>query len=97
LEEILARGDVGRANFDAWLRTTELIGRGEDGAFVVGAPHALAQRRIASRFLPPLRAAVAAVAGERLPVEVVVAQEWLRENSADNAAAGEAMRRAADA
>jgi hypothetical protein len=81
IEEVVARGEVSRANVDAWLRPTSLIGRGVDGAFVVGAPHELARKRIVARFLPPLRAAVAAVAGVRRPVDVVVAREWLRAHS----------------
>ncbi|MEA2524137.1 MAG: hypothetical protein QOF73_1364 [Thermomicrobiales bacterium] len=81
LEEVAARGGVGRANFDAWLRTTALIGRGDGGSLVVGVPHALAQRRIAARFVAPLRSAAAAIVGADLPLEVVVAREWLRAHS----------------
>jgi hypothetical protein len=81
IEEVVARGEVSRANVDAWLRPTALIGQGGDGAFVVGAPHELARKRIAARFLVPVRAAVAAVVGVRLSVEVVVAREWLRANN----------------
>ncbi|MGH2559689.1 MAG: hypothetical protein ACRDJH_11535 [Thermomicrobiales bacterium] len=77
LEEAARGGEISRANVDAWLRSTALIGRGEDGALIVGAPHSLAQRRVATRFLPPLRAAVAAVIGASLPVEVVVTRDWL--------------------
>jgi hypothetical protein len=78
LEEVAANGAVGRANFDAWLRTTALIGRGDDGSLVVGVPHALAQRRITARFLAPLRSAAAAIIGADLPIDVVVARDWLR-------------------
>lgn len=88
LEEVVANGAVGRANFDAWLRTTALIGRGEDGSLVVGVPHALAQRRIAARFLSPLRSAAAAIIGGDLPIEVVVARDWLRATRRHAAAAG---------
>ncbi len=80
LDELAVSGEVSRANFDTWLRATALIGRDPAGALVVGVPHALAQRRIAARFGPSLRAAVVAVVGVRLPVEVVVATEWLRAN-----------------
>jgi hypothetical protein len=45
---------------------------------VIGVPHALAQRRIAARFLAPLRAAAAAIIGAELPAEVVIARDWLR-------------------
>ena len=80
IAEVVARGDVGRANVDTWLRATALIGRGEDAGLIVGASSAMAQRRIAGRFLPPLRAAATAVLGSRVPVEVVIAREWLRAN-----------------
>jgi hypothetical protein len=81
LAELAAGGEVSRANFDAWLRATSLVGRAGDAApgtaLVVGVPHALAQRRVATRFLPALRAAVAAVVGTPLGVEVVVVGDWL--------------------
>jgi hypothetical protein len=79
LDEALQSGEISRANFDAWLRPTNLLGRGDDGAFIVGAPHALAKRRVASRFLPVLQQAVAAVVGEMIPVEIVVSRDWLRD------------------
>lgn len=78
LEELRTSGDVGRANYDTWLRGTALIGRGDGGSLVVGVPHALAQRRVASRFAPQLRAAVATIVGVPLPIEVVVARDWRR-------------------
>ena len=85
IAEVVARGDVSRANVDTWLRATALIGRGADGGLIVGASSAMAQRRIAGRFLPPLRAAAAAVLGNRVSVEVVIAREWLRANPAEAA------------
>ncbi len=80
LAEVEERSRVSRANVDAWLRSTRLIGRDGEGAaaaLIVGVPHALAQRRISSRFLPDLTAAVQRVVGAALPVEVVVEPEWL--------------------
>ncbi len=82
LEEVALRGEIGRADIDAWLRTTVLLGRGEGRSLVVGVPHAVAQRRVSRRFLPALLNATAAVIGERLPVEVVVTRDWLRARSA---------------
>lgn len=82
LEEVALRGEVGRAAMDAWLRTTTLLGRGEGRSLIVGVPHAVAQQRIASRFLPALMNAVAAVTGERLPLEIVVERDWLRTQGA---------------
>jgi hypothetical protein len=89
LAEVERSGGVGRADFETWLRGTSLIGRGGDGAagsaFIVGAPHALARRRVESRFLPALRRAVALVAGAPLAIEVVIARRWLEDaaSSAD--------------
>ncbi len=82
LEEVAMRGSVGRADFEAWLRTTTLLGRGEDGSLIVGVPHLVAQRRVTGRYLPALRAAAAAVIGEECPIEVVVARDWLLERVA---------------
>lgn len=79
LEEVVASGGVGRANFDAWLRSTALIGRDGD-RLIVGVPHALAQRRIATRFGGVLRESVAAITGADLAIEFVVEREWLRSN-----------------
>ena len=81
LAELAADGEVGRANFDAWLRSATLVGRAGEGgvgsALVVGVPHVLARRRVADRFLPAVRRAVATVVGAPLGVEVVVEREWL--------------------
>jgi hypothetical protein len=77
VEEAARGGEISRANVDAWLRPTTLLGRGEGGALIVGAPHTLAQRRVATRFLPALRSAVAAVIGADAPIEVVVSRDWL--------------------
>ncbi len=82
LEEAALRGEVGRTTIDAWLRTTTLLGRGEGRSLIVGVPHPVAQQRITSRFLPALVNAVAAVTGERLPVEIVVERDWLRAQGA---------------
>jgi hypothetical protein len=79
LDEVLQSGEISRANFDAWLRPTTLLGRGDDGAFIVAAPPALAKRRVASRFLPVLQQAMTAVVGEMIPIEIVVSRDWLRD------------------
>ena len=83
----VAAGPVPRADLDAWLRSTALLGRGGDGGagspLVVGVTHALAQRRVADRFAPHLRAAVAAVVGRPLPLDVVVARDWLLAHASD--------------
>jgi len=73
LDEIIANHQVSRADRDAWLRSTRLVGRGPAGELIVIAPSALAQKRIASRLKAPLRAAVATVIGRELEIEVRVA------------------------
>jgi hypothetical protein len=79
LDEIAHAGSVTKANLDTWLRQTNLIGRGDDGALIVGVPHPLAQQRI-TRLLPALRTAVRTVVGPSVDVEIVVTREWLQEN-----------------
>ena len=79
LDEIAHADAVSRANLDTWLRQTNLIGRGDGGALIIGVPHALAQQRITARLLSPLQAAVRAVLGTVPGIEVVVARDWLRE------------------
>ena len=87
LAELAGDAEVSKATFEAWLRGTTLLGRGGDGAagttLVVGVPHDLARRRVSTRFLPALRRAVATVVGAPLPVEVVVAREWLSDAAPD--------------
>lgn len=77
LDTLRASGEISRSNIDTWLRDAAIVGRGEDGAMIVGAPHALAQRRLAGGFKAPLRRALAAVTGASLPVEVVLTRDWL--------------------
>ncbi|MDQ3044190.1 MAG: hypothetical protein M3R06_03425, partial [Chloroflexota bacterium] len=77
LAEVVARGEISRANIDTWLRGTHLLARTETGALVIGAPQALAQHRILSRFLAPLRAAVAATIGATAELDIVVTRDWL--------------------
>jgi hypothetical protein len=80
LDEIAHAGTVSRANLDTWLRQTTLIGRGSDGALIIGVPHALAQQRITTRLLSPLQSAVRSIIGTVPGIEVVVARDWLRDN-----------------
>jgi hypothetical protein len=77
IEDLVASGAVSRANVDAWLRSTRLLGRLDDGSLVVGAAHALALRRIESRFSGELRASAAKIIGRRNALHFVVTREWL--------------------
>ena len=85
LEEIVGQGSVSHANLEAWLRPALLVGRGDDGSLIVGAPNELTRKRVSQRFLPPLRAAAAAVLGVPVQIEVVLTQEWLTAEAADDA------------
>ncbi|HEX5498568.1 MAG TPA: hypothetical protein VFX03_05040, partial [Thermomicrobiales bacterium] len=88
LAEAERSGGIGRADFETWLRGTSLIGRGGDGEvgspFIVGVPHALARRRVESRFLLALRHAVALVAGVPLDLEIVLTRRWLAAANPDD-------------
>ena len=79
LTELAAAG-VARGEIEAWLRSGALLGRGGDGgpgsALVVGVPHEPARRRLASRYLPALRAAAAAL-GLPVEIELAVTRDWL--------------------
>lgn len=77
---------VGRADFEAWLRATLLLGRAGDGEpgspLVVGVPHSLAQRRVQSRFRSEIADVLASVTGASLPVEIVVVRDWVAARAA---------------
>ncbi|MBA2278164.1 MAG: hypothetical protein H0W06_10415 [Chloroflexia bacterium] len=75
LDELRAGGD--RASVDTWLRDAMIVGRGATGSLVIGVPHELARRRVADRFVTALRRAVTAVVGVALPVDIVIARDWL--------------------
>ena len=88
IDEVVSDGEVSRLNVETWLRSSQLIGRGSDGALIVGAPHVLAQRRIESRFRAPLMSAVEAVLGIERRLEIVVARDWLAEHALIGSATG---------
>jgi hypothetical protein len=81
MAEIERGGRLSRANLDAWVRSTRLLGRSGDGgagtALIVGAPNESTRRRVIQRFAPEVRAAIAAIVGVALPVEFVVTGDWL--------------------
>ncbi|MDQ3694776.1 MAG: hypothetical protein M3464_14295, partial [Chloroflexota bacterium] len=84
LTELERHEAVGRADFEAWLRSTLLLGRAGDGGpgapLVVGVPHALAQRRVSSRYQSIIAGALSRVAGAPLDIEIVVARAWLAQH-----------------
>lgn len=79
LTELALDGEIPRTDFDSCVRSAELVGRGAGGALVIGTLSATAQRR-ASRYLPALRRAAAAIVGVALPVEVVTRAVWLAQH-----------------
>jgi hypothetical protein len=83
LDDLQSRSEIGRANFESWLRIASLLGRGEGGALIVGVPHELARKRIAARFIPAIEAAVLDIVGVELPVEIVVTRDWLSRESVE--------------
>jgi hypothetical protein len=69
-------GAMSRTDVDTWLRDSAIVGRGEDGALVIGVPHEIARRRAAGRYLGELRRAVAQATGVDLGVEVILLRDW---------------------
>jgi hypothetical protein len=82
LDELEQRPEIGRVNFESWLRIASLLGRGESGELVVGVPHALAQRR-AMRFLPAIAEVVLDIVGVELDIEIAVTRDWLAQPTGD--------------
>jgi hypothetical protein len=78
LDDLQRAGSVGRANVEAWLRPSTLAGRDDRGAFIIGVPNRLVQKRVADRFAPAIADCLAGLLGIPCAVEVVVAQEWLQ-------------------
>jgi chromosomal replication initiation ATPase DnaA len=78
LEDLQRTGKIGRANVEAWLRPSMLVGRGDRGTFIVGTPNGLARKRVTDRFAPAIAECLADLLGIPCAVEAVVAQEWLQ-------------------
>jgi hypothetical protein len=77
LEDLRGSGAVPGAEIDTWLRDSMLIGRDpESDAFIVGVPHALAERR-AARFRSSLETATMHIVGFDCEIEIVRTQAWL--------------------
>jgi hypothetical protein len=77
LDTLRGSGEISRSDIDTWLRDAAIVGRGDGGAMIIGAPHALAQRRITGGFKAPLRRALAAITGHPLELEVALLRDWL--------------------
>lgn len=76
------QGRIGAGELETWLRPAALIGRAGN-TLIVGAPNAVARERLVSRLLPALHDAVSAAIGIALAVDVVLADEWLGEDTAE--------------
>lgn len=77
LDDLHGSGAVPKAEVDTWLRDSMLIGRDpESDAFIVGVPHALAERR-AARFLSVIESTTMQIVGFDCEVQIVRTQIWL--------------------
>ena len=69
------------ATLETWLRPASIIGMESDGMLILGAPNAFAQRRLSSRLHDEIVRALSDLLGRPVEVRVVVAQEWLRQQT----------------
>jgi len=77
LDDLRGSGAIPKAEVDTWLRDSVLLGRdGESDAFIVGVPHALAERR-AVRFLTPIETTTMQIVGFDCEIRIVRTQTWL--------------------
>jgi hypothetical protein len=77
LDDLRGSGAIPKAEVDTWLRDSVLIGRDpESDAFIVGVPHALAERR-AARFLSQIENAAMQIVGFDCEIRIVRTQSWL--------------------
>lgn len=72
------------ATFETWVRPASIIGIEEHGTLVVGAPNAFAQRRLSSRLRDDIVRVLSDLLGRPVDIQVVVAQEWLRQHQASD-------------
>ncbi|HEU4793104.1 MAG TPA: DnaA N-terminal domain-containing protein [Nitrolancea sp.] len=63
------------ANYETWVRPSMLLAQDADGSIVVGAPNALAGRRLA-RFLPEIELALRGILEQPVRARIVVSSEW---------------------
>lgn len=77
LDDLRGSGAIPKAEVDTWLRDSVLLGRDEEtDAFIVGVPHALAERR-AVRFLTPIETTTMQIVGFDCEIRIVRTQTWL--------------------
>jgi hypothetical protein len=74
--ELAANGEIAAANLGSWIRPARLIAMPEPNLLVIGAPHAPAQRRIASQYTRPLERACSRLLGRDIRLEVVTITTW---------------------
>ncbi len=79
LETLASR--VSPATLETWVRPASIIGVDPDGTLIVGAPNAFAQRRLSSRLQEDLVRVLSDLLGRTVGLRIVVAQEWLRQQS----------------
>ncbi len=76
LDELRGSGAIPKPEIESWLRDSVLVGRDDDGALIVGVPHALAERR-AGRFLSAIETAAMHIVGFDCEIRVVRTSTWL--------------------
>lgn len=81
LDELRGSGTIPKPEIESWLRDSVLLGRDDDGALVVGVPHALAERR-AARFLGAIGIAAMQIVGFDCTIRIVRTSAWLAAQSA---------------
>ncbi len=74
--ELATTGEIAAANLGSWIRPARLIAMPEPDLLVIGAPHAPAQRRIASQYTRPLERACGRLLGRAVRIEVVTISSW---------------------
>ena len=72
---------VSSATWQTWLRPAALIGAGEDGTLILGAPSAFARQRLSGHLLDDIARTLAGLLGRPVTLRVVVTQEWLRQHT----------------
>ncbi|MGI9253414.1 MAG: hypothetical protein ACR2J8_06690, partial [Thermomicrobiales bacterium] len=86
--EAESAGGMSPAEAAAWLRPTRWLGIDPDGALVIGAPHAMARNRLATRHRDALERAASAILGRPATLRFVVTRDWLTAAPDERSAAG---------
>jgi hypothetical protein len=83
LDDLSRDRSVNRQDMKNWLDDSRLLGRGENGAIVIGLQTPAARRKINERLFRPLERSARSVIADGINVELVVTREWLAQQDAD--------------